>query len=508
MAEKPLICLIGCGLTGQFLLDYLLEDWRLIVIEKDHKQIKHLTTKYQNEDVVFIEGDASSALILEEAQVANAYQVIVSINNDAMVKEVAALLVDRFEVNHISAKVNERKTANHLRKKNVNVIVPSENIANLIINQLEFGESFALHVGKGEGEIMQIQLTSNSPLIDIPLRDLPPRPWIIGAIYRPKSRFKMMKNLPYLQRLNISKEDEFILPSGDTVARPGDKLVLIGDPKVLKSTAYYLKAGETVFPTRYGDTVISLFLVSEKDRGAHKEYKWLLHRMQPTTTYFVYNRFETKQIVEKLSFPKSWVEAGKDTKELFEVKTMGIPKFITKLSLSKRIGLVIYKQPLELFRRVIHHFFLLPKLLKTLRRNSTPIWLIRHHDRISKITLFVTPDEGTMRAAELAMDASLKLALPIRAIQVLAPKIVAGSDALDKDKEVLAHVRDLASLYGTSLEETIVEGNPVVETLKLVKKDELLVLALPYKNNRGLFIPNVAKKLEKKFNGSLLILPF
>ncbi len=507
MPIKPLICLIGAGESGQILIEYLKRTFRLIIIEKDSAIVKRLRNKYKSDEIEFLEGDATSALILSEASLSSVYQVIITMHHDASLKEIIDLLHERFHVKQISAKTESTKTANSLRKKGVNVVVQSEDVANLIINQMELGESFAIHVGKGEGEIMQIQLTNSSPLIDTPLKDLPPKPWIIGAIYRPRARMKLARGLPYIEKLSISKEDEFILPRGDTRPRAGDKLLLIGDPKVLRATAAYLKSGKPTFPTRHGDVVVSLFLVDEKDIGAHREYKWLLSSIEPTTMRFIYHHEKSHRIIEKLRLPAAWLKAGAGKKTVDHVRTHKIPQFIEKLALGNRLGLIIYKQPLDFFTRFLHGIVLLPRMFKLLRRSDSPLWIIRHHGPIMGISLYISAQAGTMRAAELAMDCAQRLNLPLTILQVIAPRIIAGSEKLREEDEMRDSVHHLAALYGMTSQEKVIEGNPVQEVLNNVPPEHLLVMAMPRRTNEGLFIPNVARKLEKKFAGSLLILP-
>ena len=149
---------------------------------------------------------------------------------------------------------------------------------------------------------------------------------------------------------------------------------------------------------------------------------------------------------------------------------------------------------------------MLTPIIEKLRELDTPLWVIKQHQRITGISLFVYTDEGTLRAAELAIDAALKLDLEIKAIQINPPSTIAGEVRMAKNKTMMRSVRDICALYGVDVKEVIREGNPVAETLKQVKEDELLVVSLPKESQEKFLIPNSAKSIYKKFKGSMLIL--
>ena len=154
----------------------------------------------------------------------------------------------------------------------------------------------------------------------------------------------------------------------------------------------------------------------------------------------------------------------------------------------------------------VHKLLLMPFLIQNIRVHDTPMWVINRNLNIKSITLFVYADEGTLRAAELAVDASLKLNLAIKAIQVNPPSIIAGRAQLVRSKEIMQAIREISALYGVSMEEVIYEGNPVKETLRNVSRQELLVLSLPEKNQEHFLIPSSPRLIYKKFSGSMLVL--
>ena len=242
MQEKPFIAIIGCGQTGSILVRFLIESWHLLLIDKNEKIIRQLTKKYPSEQISAYTGDATSYSFLKKIQIKKAYQVLITLGSDETTNELVHILQERLYFHNIIAQVMDPTLAENLKKKGVSVVYPPETSANFMLNQMPIGQSIAAFVWKGEGEIMQIQITRSSPLANKPLKELPPTQWIIGAIYRAKEKFSLRRQPIYMDRLQISKDDDLIIPRGDTKPRVGDKLLLIGDPKIIKGYCLLLKS--------------------------------------------------------------------------------------------------------------------------------------------------------------------------------------------------------------------------------------------------------------------------
>ncbi len=507
---KPIICIIGAGRTGRILVDRLVQSWQLIVIDSDINKLNQLPdyTKNTGVEISTLQGDATSLLVLEDAGVSGAYQTIITINNDRAAKEVVNLLVSRLGLKNIYARVNNETTARELRRKGIYVVTPFETMANLIVNQMNLGETIALNIGKGEGEIVQLELTRSSPIVGKPLHELPPgKPWLIGAIYRPRKRLRIHSAMPYYKKLQITKEDELIIPDGASIPRVGDKIILIGDPNLLRATAQYLKAGAPVFPLRHGNLVVTLLLDKGKSISGYKEFKWLLANIEPTSLHYIYNNDETHRMLERMRYPENWMSGNNAYVSKYRESLRRASGLIEHWTSSDRIGLVIYKEPKSRWSRALHRLILYPGLFHILHKNVSPLWIIRGKKPVDGIALFVSSARGSIAAAELAVDAATKFQLPVRAIQVNPPPELMGDEAVREQRGLMDSIREMAALYGITIQEVILTGNPVYETLKSVTNRELLVIPYPrYEKRRFLRPPSSEKLLVKKFTGSTLLL--
>lgn len=96
----------------------------------------------------------------------------------------------------------------------------------------------AQNVGLGEGEIMEVMVPFGSSFIYRHISAIEQREWRIAAIYR---------------------NQELVLPYQTRMIHPNDVLLLIGDPKILKSVYMGIKKELGQFPEPYG-TNLYLFI--------------------------------------------------------------------------------------------------------------------------------------------------------------------------------------------------------------------------------------------------------
>jgi uncharacterized protein len=505
-SEQKLL-IIGGGGSGESLLRRLDDAFQSTVIEIREPRIKELKENFIGTNHNFIVGDGTSPIALESTSPREADNIIVLLPDDKSTSECIKILKEKFERRSIIARVQSSSVSAVLRSKGITVIRPAEMQAVTILNQLNLGETIALNIGKGEGEIIQLELTKSSPIIGRELRELPPRSWLIGAIYRPRKRLQLSPSIRSLKQLHISQEDELIIPSGKTKPQAGDKILLIGDPQILRATARYLKAGASVFPLRHGDTVFSLFLEKERDVAGFQEFCWLLSRMEPCHIEFIFSKQELEPLVKKIKVPDNWEASNRFSREEVKITKKGFPTYLREYQKTERIGMVIYRDPKSILKKVLHRLFFLRKLIPALREFQTPLWVIRGRNRIKQIVLFVTVDDGCLPAAEMAFDAADRMKLPMKLVQIYQPKLLTGEAARERMRNQLTAVRDTGHLYGIKCEEVILEGNPFRELRKHVTPAELLVFSYPRNSLGGFLIPNVAKFLLYFHRSSILCLP-
>lgn len=508
--NKGNICIIGAGGTGVKIISALLASWRVIVLDLRREALDNVSKKYPEVELTTVRGDATSYLVLKNINVQSCVQIIVCIGNDELSYEIARLLCNRFKFRNVVFHLKDHTYEKKIEVLNHKVVVTSDIMVNALLNVTTIGYRLGLYVGKGSGEIIQLHLTSSSPLIDKPLKSLKAnKSWIIGAIYRSRGLRSRITDseVSFLNKLNVSKKDRLIIPKGNTILRAGDKILLIGDPSILQSMILYLKVGGPKFPRKYGLYILLCLFEYEKNLSFWFQVNWIIRRIYLEGTRFILSDKEcsSDSLETVSSFLKSEIPQL-NLKNSFFSSLKKIWKNFKKYSDTS--GLLILEKPDHWFKRLIFNRLIFIGICFSFIGKQKPVWIVdnrlRHHSH--SIVLVITPEESSMKTIELFFDVALQLKLPVRILQIQQLDILAGLANTKKTEDFLSFANELASLYNINLDVKIVQGNSIQETLKEVSCEELLVFSYKRRSFFNMLIPNVALSIQRKFFGHMLFL--
>ncbi len=128
---------------------------------------------------------------------------------------------------------------------NLFVLQSKEHIASKFSDFLPDRPMIARNVGLGEGEIMQVQVPTGSSFLYRHLASIEQKQWRIVAIYR--------KNKLLLSRPTL-------------MIRPGDILLLIGEPNILNNVYKSIKQESGQFPNPFGKNIYVLIDMKTMDK--------------------------------------------------------------------------------------------------------------------------------------------------------------------------------------------------------------------------------------------------
>ncbi len=183
----------------------------------------------------------------------------------------------------------------------------NEILANRLMDYLPDIPIIAQNIGLGIGEVMELKVPFGSSYVYRHVGSIEQNKWRIAAIYR---------------------KGRLILPTPQTMIRPNDLLLIIGDPNVLKSVYKGIKRELGQFPMPFGSNIYVLVDMKEMTKEqidklindamlfhSHLKSKKLIIRViNPTynalfnkikrynsshiNVYFEYKDFEFKELVE------------------------------------------------------------------------------------------------------------------------------------------------------------------------------------------------------------------
>ncbi len=197
------IIIVGLGGIGQNLARIAVsEKHNVVVIDNNSKKCNDIVTKY---DLISVNGDATSAPILEEAGISETDVVIATTSSDA-VNLMVMLQAREKGIKNLRSIVNEPEHAEIFKKEGITIhknpdAIVAEDIYN---NMLRPGINDFVTIGSGKAEIVDIIIKDGTRAAGKAVKDigLPSNVLVIA----------------------VERGDDVIIPDGNTVIMPGDSV--------------------------------------------------------------------------------------------------------------------------------------------------------------------------------------------------------------------------------------------------------------------------------------------
>jgi len=214
--EARRMIIAGGGNIGLYLARMIEENApgvSLKVIEHNRERAQVLADRLSR--AVVLHGDVLDPEILEEAAVA-AGEAIIAVTNDDEVNILASLLAKRSGCRKSLTLVNNTAYWPLLTSLGVDVVVsPYESTISTILQHIRRGRIHSVHSLRGGlAEVIEADALETSVIVGRPLREIElPAGIIIGAVVH---------------------EDAVVIPRGSTVIEPGDRVIVLAVPKMVK----------------------------------------------------------------------------------------------------------------------------------------------------------------------------------------------------------------------------------------------------------------------------------
>jgi trk system potassium uptake protein len=207
------VIIIGAGQTGQALAREM--DRAKVsakIIEKDHEICAQLSASLDH--VMVINGDGTSKELLEEENIGSA-DLVVAITGDEESNILISLLAKRLGTRKAITRVSKLSYLPLMSAIGIqSVVSPRLAAVRAILQYIRPGKILSVAPLKGEhAEAIEAEALETSDIVNKPLFKVKiPKGAIVGAIFR---------------------KNETIIPRGDTVIKPGDRLIIFALQQVL-----------------------------------------------------------------------------------------------------------------------------------------------------------------------------------------------------------------------------------------------------------------------------------
>ncbi len=484
------IVIVGASNTGCELAERLSSRHPVFLLDKREERLKQFgkvlepadaSEKLQQRGVIPIMGDGTSRLVLRQLLDPDFQCALVAAAGSDDYNHEIGRLGKELGFEPVVAIQHHPSEAERYRKENITALDRSALLADTIGRSLRNqGAVVPTCVGLGKGELVEIRLLRTSPVINRPLKKLAPHRWRVAAVFR---------------------DDALIVPTGDTLLQVDDRVLLVGDCKILPTVAEYLRLGTPQFPRPFGPNVVTL-----EFGGSDEKMKAEGHGLacNSNAAHLVRGtpEGETKEpeeVAELLTEPQC---KGDFKLASFALPPIDDPAFGQQLS-RQRPGVVLI-QPVR--RSLAARILGLQGADATVcDQVSSPVLFCRATHPYKRILLSVSNSDLNIRSAETAIDITRQLEASLTAINVDLPRYISGESEEVIHQEVVP-IRRLCELYEVPLDYRHREGNPVKHLVEESKHHDLLVMARPWGRRDNFFDPDVALRLARAAHCSVLVL--
>jgi len=485
------VVIVGAGSTGYELASRLGPRHKILLVENRADCLKEKGSVIEPDKdaveaagrtgITCVKGDGTSRLVLQALHSPECNCALVAVaGKDEINLEVGRLgravgfdpviavqhsddYTDRYAVEHITA----------------------INRSDLLADQVELslhhkGAVVPSGIGLGRGELVEIRLVRTSPILNRPLKMLAPHRWRVAAVFRDK---------------------DVIVPTGDTTLQVDDRVLLVGDPKILPSVAEYLRKGTPQFPRPYGANVVTLEF-GGPDEKLHQEAENLacasgaVHLVRGIPGAKDTSPQEEPEI---LTYPEC---KGAVERATFPLPAFGDPDLVEKTTLQRAGVFMVRSMRRGFFARLLG---LQGKDAGLCDRFGSPVIFCRGTFPYRKILLPVSASEISIHAAEMAIDITRQLSGSLTAVNVDLPRYISGLSEEDIHREVVP-VKKLCELYEVPLSYRHREGNPVRSLLDEAASHDLVVMARRQDRRDNFFDPDVALRIARRAACSVIVL--
>ncbi|GAB4387694.1 MAG: hypothetical protein Kow0025_02720 [Thermodesulfovibrionales bacterium] len=474
------IVIVGLGQIGRELIGKLSRDFDITCITRDLDAAEVLE-ELKRKDAALVVGDATSRLVLEDAGVNDAQGVAVTTRDERVNVEICRVLTQHFTPERVISVALTQKGMEDLKAMGVEVINIFATSAMGIRNMIEQRTKTAHAIGLGKDEIMEVEVHPNSKLAGKPLGTIDPVNWRLGIIYR---------------------EGNVVVPRPDTVIRPKDRVVILGEPGVLKTVAEILTFSFEKFPLEYGSTMV-VYLGGKNEEKYLDEINYLFSSFPLEKAVVVHPPGKKDEELRKALAVKDLTMMESDRPALDAIQEAlagfgGEPAFIVVPD------------------RAVHSA--LPLAAATGKRAAMrsavsagrcPILVARGTFPYGKVALPCLVETDVERVMQTAFEISWALNSEITALAVKPGKYIAGEEETEAFEERKKTVSSMKVMYKAKVETRVLEGNPVKAVVEALSGYNLFVTDMTGGGGwlRSLLNPDVLWDIARKAPVSALVIP-
>jgi Trk K+ transport system NAD-binding subunit/nucleotide-binding universal stress UspA family protein len=431
------VILVGAGGTTRELLRRLSTAWEVTVIDPDSDRLESARAI---RDVVTVDGDGSSSLVLRRAGLDDADALVAASSDDEVNLEALRVAQDAGVLKIIGVAASPDRAADY-RSVGADVVSVHSLAARQLETHLEPRRVASSTFAQGRAEAIEFQVAPDSPVRNKRLRQLHSETFVVAAVLR---------------------DGELIVPHGSTRLEQGDRVTVVGAAANFRDIVRTFTSGESRFPLNFGRR-IGVTLDSAEEFETQVAEALSFARNSSADSVLVVHRDLAEErdpgTVEEIEELLAKLEAASDGVAIELLPAKGdLDDALVAAAGEMSVGVLVKQAPMSgslLWR------YRVASLLNTYTAADVPVLLSRGRHPYSNI---LVPARQTV-AGEVAARAGIDLArvsgATLRGVAVVPPTFVAGAGAVEDAKQSAAWLAQEAAVQDVSVRRAIRQGNPV-----------------------------------------------
>ncbi len=402
-------------------------------------------------------GDATSDYVLRKSNIDKADYLIAFTDSEEINYEIA-VLGKKHSVPKIISYVPTYKNLERFKKLGVTIIGGPQDIALFVYNKITYARK-AIGVGLGKGEIVEITIEEYSPLANKTLAQIALHDIRIAAIYR---------------------DNNLIVPTSNSLIKPGDRILLVGHPEKLTYATRILTSAKIEFPMQYGNAILSIVY---KSANVLNEISYI---KKSTPVQYIKLITTLENLPENSSLDEiDYVKSKNDMVKKLKKETYGL--------------LIAEKEPINILSKIGLAKSIFQEIVNNIP-NQTPILFASSKDSYKSALVYIFENDKELIRKTLHTAISIENTMKIK-LDIIVCEHPDTQDLLNTTEKIANRI---FSIYRKKINISIVSGNPVREFENLKNNYDLAIIA-GYKTKNTLFKPNPAYFISNSNNISVLV---
>jgi hypothetical protein len=470
--------LVGAGGVGRELLRRLGDMWDVTVVDSVAERLQRAGGLRRIEAV---EGDGSSRVVLTRAGLAGTDALIAATDDDRVNLE-ACRIARQADVHRLVAVANDPERIPDFQDLGAAAIAPDSLAARRVELNLESRRVFSMAFAGGRAEAIEFRIAHDSPVRGRALKELYATSWIVGAVLR---------------------DDELIIPHGDTVLRTGDLVTVVGAGADFASIVRTFSSGESRFPLDHGKRVAVALEAEPEENGSVAEAIYLVRNSQATALVLVFRDPHQLRDETEAARAERFLERASGLAEGVEIRprpVRDVPSRALALKPEQEsIGVLVVAAPGGARRPV-------RRGVRLVRRTERPVLLARGTFPYRRILVPARDTEAGRVAVRAAIDLARFGKASLIGLSVLDPEFFSGPSEPREQWQPVGWLEEEAAVQGIDVEGRVERGNPIREIVRQSERADLVVLGLPLRRGPRLR-SDLARMIAYRTRRSVLLVP-